>query len=36
MGSEFNTFDYPKPIVEHKPARERALQFYKEQLAEIS
>lgn len=33
---EFNTFDYPKPIVEHKPARERALQFYKEQLAEIS
>ncbi len=27
--SEFNTFSYPKPIVEHKFARERALRTYK-------
>jgi deoxyribodipyrimidine photo-lyase len=29
---EFNTSDYPKPIVDHKFARERALRTYKEML----
>ena len=29
---ELSTFDYPKPIVEHKFARERALKRYKEGL----
>ncbi len=29
---EFDTFDYPKPIVEHKAARERALAVYKQAL----
>ncbi len=27
---EFETFDYPKPIVDHKEARERCLKVYKE------
>lgn len=30
---EFGTKDYPKPIVDHKFARERAIQTYKEALA---
>jgi len=30
---EFQDFSYPKPIVEHKFARERALRLFKEQLA---
>jgi deoxyribodipyrimidine photo-lyase len=30
---ELNSFDYPHPIVEHKFARERALQTYKQALA---
>jgi deoxyribodipyrimidine photo-lyase len=30
---EFGTFDYPKPMVDHKQARERAISFYKGQLA---
>ncbi len=30
---EFGTKDYPKPMVEHKFARQRALQTYKEGLA---
>jgi deoxyribodipyrimidine photo-lyase len=29
---ELNTFDYPKPIVEHSFARERVLKVYKEAL----
>jgi deoxyribodipyrimidine photo-lyase len=29
---EFNTPDYPQPIVEHSGARERALQAYKKAL----
>ena len=29
---EYNTDDYPKPIVEHKEARERALSTYKKAL----
>jgi deoxyribodipyrimidine photolyase len=27
---ELETFDYPKPIVEHKEAREKCLRVYKE------
>lgn len=30
---EFGTFEYPQPMVDHKQARERAIVFYKEQLA---
>lgn len=29
---EINTDNYPKPMVEHKPARERCLEVYKEAL----
>lgn len=29
---EFESFDYPKPIVDHKEARERALRVYKQSL----
>ncbi len=29
---EFDSFDYPKPIVDHKQARLRALDFYKKEL----
>lgn len=32
---EFGTFDYPKPMVDHKQARERALNFYKQQLETV-
>lgn len=32
---EFGTKDYPKPLVEHKFARERALETYKKGLQEI-
>jgi deoxyribodipyrimidine photo-lyase len=31
---EYESFDYPAPIVDHKPARERALATYKQALAE--
>lgn len=30
--SEYNTDDYPEPMVEHKPARERCLETYKSAL----
>jgi len=30
---EFQEFDYPKPIVEHKWARERAIRLFKEQVS---
>lgn len=30
---EYGTFDYPKPIVEHKIARQRAIDTYKEALS---
>ena len=30
---EYGTSDYPEPIIEHKKARERALETYKEALA---
>ena len=33
---EFGTTDYPEPIVEHKMARERALETYKSGLEKIS
>jgi deoxyribodipyrimidine photo-lyase len=29
---EYGTSDYPEPIIEHKKARERALETYKEAL----
>jgi len=29
---EFGTFDYPEPMVDHKQAREKAINFYKNQL----
>jgi len=29
---EFDSFDYPNPIVDHKQARLRALDFYKKEL----
>lgn len=32
---EFDTFDYPQPIVEHKFARERALSVYKKGLQDF-
>ena len=32
--SEFNTPDYPKPIVDHAAARLRVLAVYKEALSE--
>jgi deoxyribodipyrimidine photo-lyase len=32
---ELNSFSYPKPMVDHKMARERALKVYKEGLTKI-
>ena len=33
MGAEYKEESYPKPIVEHKAARERCLQVYKEAVS---